>query len=115
MANKNMTRVEALSIAITTCENAEAREVIAKMIEQLQKPRKKPEGPSKARRDNERLAHELANAIAAKGEKVTPKWVTEHVRGILTPQKAVAVAKVGEELGILTKTKEGKVTYYDVA
>ena len=110
-----MTRVEALTIAVATCENEEARAIIAKMIEQLQKPRKKAEGPSKARRDNERLAHELADAIAAKGEKVTPKWVTEHVRGILTPQKAVAVAKVGEELGILTKSKEGKVTYYDVA
>lgn len=115
MANKGMTRVEALSIAIATCENEEAREVIAKMIEQLQKPRKKAEGPSKARRDNERLAHEIADAIAAKGERVTSKWVTEHVRGILTPQKATAVAKVGIELGILTREKDGKAVYYNVA
>ena len=85
------------------------------MVEQMSKPRKKAEGPSKARRDNERLAHEVAEAIAAKGERVTSKWVTEHVRGILTPQKATAVAKVGIELGILTREKEGKAIYYDVA
>ncbi len=113
MAEKKMTRVEALSIALETVENTEAREVLAKMVEQLSKPRKKAEGPSKVRRDNERLAHEMADAIAEHGEKVTPKWVTEHVRGILTPQKAVAVAKVAEELGLITKGKEGKTTYYE--
>lgn len=113
MAEKKMTRVEALNIALETVENTEAREILRKMIEQLSKPRKKAEGPSKTRRDNERLAHEMAAAIAEHGEKVTPKWVTEHVRGILTPQKAVAVAKVAEELELITKSKEGKVTYYE--
>lgn len=115
MAEKKMTRVEALNIALETVENAEAREVLTKMVEQLSKPRKKAEGPSKARRDNERLAHDMAEAITAHGEKVTPKWVTEHVKGIMTPQKAVAVAKVAEELGLIAKTKEGKATYYETA
>lgn len=113
MAEKKMTRVEALNIALETVENTEAREVLTKMVEQLSKPRKKAEGPSKARRDNERLAHDMAEAITTHGEKVTPKWVTEHVRGIMTPQKAVAVAKVAEELGLIAKTKEGKATYYE--
>lgn len=115
MAEKKMTRVEALNIALETVENTEAREVLTKMVEQLSKPRKKAEGPSKARRDNERLAHDMAEAITAHGEKVTPKWVTEHVKGIMTPQKAVAVAKVAEELGLIAKTKEGKATYYETA
>lgn len=114
MANKGMTRAEALSIALETCENAEARNIIAKMIDQLAKPRKKAEGPTKARRENEKLAREMADAITAKGEMVTPKWVTEHVRGILTPQKAVAVAKVAEEMGLISKFKDGKATYYQV-
>lgn len=115
MAEKKMTRVEALNIALETVENTEAREVLTKMVEQLKKPHKKAEGPSKARRDNERLAHDMAEAIATHGEKVTPKWVTEHVKGIMTPQKAVAVAKVAEELGLIAKTKEGKATYYETA
>lgn len=122
MAEKKMTRVEALNVVLEATregfeaeEMVEARKVIAKMVEQMSKPRKKAEGPSKARRDNERLAHEVAEAIAAKGERVTSKWVTEHVRGILTPQKATAVAKVGIELGILTREKEGKSIYYNVA
>lgn len=115
MAEKKMTRVEALNIAIATCDNVEARDVLVKMAEQLKKPRKKAEGPSKARRDNERLAQDMADAIKAHGEKVTPKWVTEHVKGIMTPQKAVAVAKVAEELGLIAKTKEGKATYYEIA
>lgn len=115
MAEKKMTRVEALNIALETVENTEAREVLRKMVEQLSKPRKKAEGPSKARRDNERLAHDMADAIAAKGERVTSKWVTEHVRGIMTPQKATAVARVGIDLGLLTREKEGKVIYYNVA
>lgn len=115
MAEKKMTRVEALSIALESVENAEAREVLHKMIEQLSKPRKKSDAPSKARRENEVLAHALAEAIEAHGDKVTPKWVTEHVKGILTPQKAVAVAKVAEELELVKKSKDGKATYYEVA
>jgi hypothetical protein len=122
MAEKKMTRVEALNVVLGATregfeaeEMTEAREVLRKMVEQLSKPRKKSEGPSKARRENEILAHALAEAIEAHGEKVTPKWVTEHVKGILTPQKAVAVAKVAEELELVKKSKEGKTTYYEVA
>ena len=115
MAEKKMTRLEALNVAIACVEHEEAREVLVKMAEQLAKPRKKAEGPSKARRDNERLAAEMVEAIEAYGDRVTPKWVTEHVKGIMTPQKAVAVARVAEELGAIVKEKEGKATYYKLA
>ena len=61
--------------------------------------------------ENERLAAALAAAIPEGGE-VNAKWVTEHVRGVLTTQKAAAVARVGVELGILRKQVDGrKVTY----
>lgn len=115
MAEKKMTRLEALNIAVLSVDNADAREVLLKMAEQLAKPRKKAEGPTKARRENERLAADLVAAIDAHGERVTPKWVTEHVKGIMTPQKAVAVARVAEELGTIIKEKEGKATYYKLA
>ena len=120
MTEKKMTRVEALNVVLEATregfeaeEMVEARKVLTKMVEQLSKPRKKAEGPSKARRDNERLARDMVTAIALHGDKVTPKWVTEHINGIMTPQKAVAVAKVAEELGLIAKTKEGKATYYE--
>ncbi len=114
MAEKKMTRVEALNIAIAAVENEEAREVLGKMVEQLSKPRKRAEGPTKARRENEKLAHEMAEAIAAHGEPVTSKWVCEHVRFITTPQKCTAVGKVAIDLGLVEKTKEGKAVYYSV-
>lgn len=112
MAEKKMTRVEALNIALETVENAEAREVLTKMIEQLQKPRKKAEGPSKARVQNEALAYQVADAIAAKGEPVNTKWITEHVSGILTPQKATAVCRVALDLGLIERQKDGKTVTY---
>lgn len=125
MAEKKMTRKEALEnvfgwiadgyIPSDEATVEEVREVLDKMYAQVTKPRKKAEGPSKAHRDNERLAHDMADAIAEKGERVTSKWVTEHVRGIMTPQKATAVARVGIDLGLLTREKEGKVIYYNVA
>ena len=122
MAEKKMTRLEALNVVLEATregfeaeEMTEAREVLRKMAEQLAKPRKKAEGPSKARRDNERLAAEMVEAIEAHGDRVTPKWVTEHVKGIMTPQKAVAVARVAEELGAIVKEKECKATYYKLA
>jgi len=114
MAEKKMTRVEALNIALATCENAEACEVLTKMVEQLSKPRKKAEGPSKARRENERLLGDVLAAIGEKGEPVTSKWIMEHVRGLLTPQKVTAVAKIGIENGSLVRTKEGKTVTYSL-
>ena len=59
-------------------------------------------------------ADALADAIPAGGE-VTAKWVTEHVRGVLTTQKAAAVARVGVEMGILSKVVDGRKVTYTVA
>lgn len=112
MSEKKMTRKEALEIAIAAVDNEEAIEVLNKMLVQVTKSRKKPEGPSKARRENEVLAREAAKAIAEKGEPVTGKWIQEHVRFITSPQKVTAVMKVAAELGLAERVKEGKnVTY----
>lgn len=122
MAEKKMTRVEALNLVLEATregfeaeEMVEAREVLQKMVEQLSKPRKRADGPSKARLNNERLAHAVAEAIAAKGEPVSSKWIAEHVNGILTPQKVTAVAKVGAELGLIVKVVDGRNVTYTVA
>lgn len=121
MAEKKMTRVEALNVVLEATregfeaeEMMEAREVLTKMVEQLSKPRKKAEGPSKARLQNEALAHQVADAIATKGEPVSTKWITEHVSGILTPQKATAVCRVALDLGLIERQKDGKAVTYTV-
>lgn len=110
--NTGITRADALAIAIERmADMPEVAEVLRKMHASITRPRNKSNAPSKARMDNERLAHELAAAIPA-GEGVTAKWVTEHVRGVLTTQKAAAVARVGVELGLIRKVVDGrKVTY----
>lgn len=109
--NTSITRADALTIAIErVADRPDVAEVLNKMLAGITKPRKS-QGPSKTRKDNERLAHELAAAIPD-GEGVTTKWVTEHVRGVLTTQKAAAVARVGVELGLISKVVDGrKVTY----
>lgn len=118
--NDKMTRADALTFAIEKLhylaqreegQYLEAIDVLTKMREAITKPRTKREGPTKARTENERLARDLAAAIPPNGE-VTAKWVTEHVRGVLTTQKAAAVARVGIDLGIIAKVVDGrKVTY----
>jgi hypothetical protein len=112
MADKGMTRAEALEFAIEHIDNAEVAEVLGKMLASITKPRKKSEAPSKARLENERLLAALVEAIKAHGEPVNAKWVTEHVNGIMTTQKAAAVARLGIELGAIAKVVDGrKVTY----
>lgn len=118
-----ITRADALAIAVEfilrdnyfdDAGNDRTREVVdvlTKMHTAITKPRTKREGPTKARTENERLARELA-AVIPDGGEVTAKWVTEHVRGVLTTQKAAAVARVGIDLGIIAKVVDGrKVTY----
>ena len=110
--NDKLTRADALTIAIERCaDQPEVVDVLTKMHAAITKPRTRREGPTKARTENERLAREMVAAIPEGGE-VTAKWVTEHVRGVLTTQKAAAVARVGIDLGIIAKVVDGrKVTY----
>lgn len=116
MTKKNtITRADALTIAIDQCADMpEVVEVLTKLHASITKPRKKSDAPSKTRIDNERLAHEFAATIPA-GESVSAKWATEHVRGILTTQKAAAVARVGVELGIITRIVDGRNVSYAAA
>ena len=111
----SITRADALAIAIERCADVpEVADVLTKMRASITKPRVKSDAPSKARVENERLARALTEAIPAGGE-VTAKWVTEHVRGVLTTQKAAAVARVGVELGVLRKVVDGRKVTYTVA
>ena len=118
MTRKNtVTRANALAAAIARFEaNEPEREILEKMLAQVTKPRKKTDAPSKTRLDNERLAREVANAFIANGnEWQGSKWISEHGRGILTTQKAVAVCRVGMELGLINRYQEGKTVLFRAA
>lgn len=125
MTKSNVTRKQALSIAITAVNylNTEAiaiggltgddylavADVLANMLAQISKPRAK--AVSKARKMNENLAAEVAKALPAEG--LTSKQIVELGNpAIATTQKAAAVMRVAEELGYAHKVKDGKKISY---
>jgi len=125
MTKSTYTRKQALSIAITAVNylNTEAitiggltgndylevADVLAHMLEQVSKPRAK--AVSKARKMNENLATEVAKALPAEG--LTSKQIVELGNpAITTTQKAAAVMRVAEELGLAHKVKDGKKISY---
>lgn len=103
-------------------EVAEAvAEVMAKMLAQAEKP-SKPNGPTKAQRENEPLLASLVEwASTIEGEPTednplagcfTSKDVTEHVRNVLTTQKAVKLCGTLIERGVAERVRVGsKVAY----
>jgi len=114
-----MTRKQAIELAIhvlsTTREDWDAApledavEVLTKMHEQLSKPHAK--AVSKARKLNESLAAEIAHHIPAEG--MTSKDIVNLGNpAVTTTQKAVAVMRVAEELGLVTRVKDGKKISY---
>ena len=111
-----MTRAQALEIAINTLHDyegsCEAADVLQKMYEQLTKPRKKSDAPTKTQIMNANLARAAVEAIREHGEPVTTKWVCEHVPGIMTPQKCTAVMRVAIDNGDITRNKDGKTITY---
>ena len=120
MANKEMTRAQALEFALevlNTYDDARALEaypVLEKMHAQVTKPRKRSDAPSKARIQNEALAAKCIAAMEGQ-EGVTSKWLIEHVDGLMTPQKATAVMKIAVESGAVIRSKDGKTVSYSLA
>lgn len=128
MTKSTITRKQALSIAITAVNylNTEAitiggltgndylevEDVLAHMLEQVSKPRKAV--VSKARKINENLAAEVCKHIPAEG-LTSKKIVALGLPEITTTQKAAAVMRVAEELGLASKVKEGKNIRYVIA
>ena len=117
MAEKKMTRREALTNVVMhlhDCENYanedwhEEIEVLNKMIASIDKQAKRPRGTSRARLENEKLADDLVGEMVGYGKPVNTKWITEHVKYILTPQKATAVCKLAIEKGEIIRTVDDK-------
>ena len=106
-----VTRAAAMDYALRVIRayepNADVEDVIAKLaIQFAKKPAKN--GPTKAQRDNLALIAECEDAMRAHVEPVTARWIAENVHGVMTVQKAAALARVAG----WTKVYEGKTTYY---
>lgn len=128
--NKNtITRAQAIAFAydvilgITTGDgfaleedNAKAAEVLPVLLnmhEQLVKPRAK--AVSKARIANENLARKLAKMLPAEGAG-SKAIVGFGLPEVATTQKAAAVMRVAEELGLAEKVVNKKnITYKPIA
>ena len=125
MAEKKMTRKEALEMAIEIFEQREssmfdnelqdaAVEVLTKMVTQIEKQAKRPRSKSSARVANEPIAREFVKKLVTVGEPVNAKWMTYNVRFCTTPQKAVAVAKIAEEWGAIERISIKNRTFYSL-
>lgn len=113
MSKSTITRAQAIAIAIErTADLPEVNEVLKNMHAQLVKPRAK--AVSKARLANEGLAHKLAKMLPAEG--IGSKGIVGFgLPEVATTQKAAAVMRVAEELGLAVKVKDGKnITYKPV-
>lgn len=121
MSKNTITRAQAVENALIFCNYAnvtaltieghedidwvETANVLAKMHEQLMKPRKAT--ISKARLANELLARKIAEIMPAEG--LTSKQIVGlGFPEVATTQKAVAVMRVAEELGLAERVKDKK-------
>lgn len=119
MSKNTITRAAAIELAIHVLSNThedwdgrpleDAMEVLKKMHEQLVKPRAK--AVSKARIANEGLAKKLAKMLPAEGlgsKGIVGLGLPE----VATTQKAAAVMRVAEELGLVQKVVDKKIITY---
>ena len=120
MAEKKMTRVEALTAALAALEvfedaaANEAMEVLGKMRDSLQKRSDAPKGTSKTRLENEKLLARMLD-LMEEGEGYTAGSFVGCMPYITTPQKATAVLRLGVANGVLKCEKEGKTNKYYLA
>ena len=128
MANNAVTRAQSLTNALTAITYLVSQGIVIegyedidwsgtadtlhKMHQQISKPRAK--AVSKARVLNESRAAKVRDAISANGDGVNSKWIADHVDGIDTTQKAVAVCKVAVELGYIHRNVDGKNITYSI-
>ena len=88
----------------------DAAEVLRKMHASITKPRVKSNEPSKAAKENARLAAEVLKVMPT-GEPVLTSWIMEHVNGILTSQKCTKVMEVLIKAGKVEKVAKVKGRY----
>ena len=113
-----ITRAEALEAVIRLAKEQievddtwnEVVEVLTKMHASITKPREKSNEPSRAAKENIRLANEVLKVMPA-DEPVLTSWIMEHVNGIMTSQKCTKVMAVLISAGKVEKVEKVKGRY----
>lgn len=100
MAEKKMTRVEALEIAVANVEG-EAKEVLEGMIAKLRAPRK-----PRVNKEAEAFRAELVEFLGAAEGPQTNKEIAEHFE--VKPQKVANNIRVLEKAGTVTRIRGEK-------
>lgn len=122
MAEKKMTRKEALELAILAIEHSEidmgeadeAIKVIKKMLTSIEKQSNRPKSKSSARLQNENSARVLIEKLQAMEEPkpINATWIAENIPYVMTSQRGYHVAKIAIEWGALEEVTIKKRTYY---
>lgn len=102
MAEKKMTQVQALEIAVAEMANDEAREIIAGMIEKRKNVSRKP----RINKEAEAFRAELVKVIGAADHAVTNKELAEHFG--VKPQKVSNNIAVLEKAGTVKRIRSEK-------
>lgn len=106
MAEKNMTQVQALEIAVAEMANEEAREILAGMIEKRKAPRKP--------RVNHEAEEFRAALVTALDEAEGPMTNAELAAAFeVKPQKIANNIRVLEKAGIVTRIRGEKASDKD--
>lgn len=86
---------------------------LEKVLAQWTAPRERKSSnqPSKVALENAAKADEVL-ALMPEGEAVTNIWVTEHINGIMTTNKAAVIMGILVNRGAVVKQKVGKVMTY---
>lgn len=120
MAEKKITRVDALDAAIAALEGMENGEPyiepLRKMRESLCKSRsERPAGPSKTQQENMALLARVVELLADSEDGMAAGDFVGRIQFVTTPQKATAVLRLGIKTGEVVAEKEGKRTVYRLA
>ena len=112
--NLSITRAEVLTAVVNgdyeTLAREDAKECAAKMLASITKPREKSNEPSKAAKENIRLAAEVLEVMPA-DEPVLTSWIMNHVNGIMTSQKCTKVMEVLIKAGRVERVEKVKGRY----
>ena len=124
---EKMTRREALETALEimreyvgdnsgfeTLHTETAMAVLENMIAQIDKQSARPKGKTSARIQNEGYAKQMIRLLMQNDKPVNATWIAEHVRGVMTSQRGVHVAKIAIEWGAVEEIMIKKRKYYQL-
>lgn len=119
---EKMTRREALTNVICFLRDNEQYgdnwnteiAVLENMVSQIDKQSARPKGKTSARIQNEGYAKQMIRLLMQNDKPVNATWIAEHVRGVMTAQRGVHVAKIAIEWGAVEEIVIKKRKYYQL-